>query len=254
MLRSTNRDDTSGYLESICMYLLRNSKSASIAAVVVSLVLAQPEKLFDIAKILFRTKEFFLYDLTRWSLDQTHKSGLEALKTYLPSLGDFRRDMHENERIQACDDKHRKLSLEHIAFQYNCRSKDHVEFQTRKEAIWEILDRYYAELPPESEQADKHKTWRLFLARMDARKMKVKTEPSDESDKVLITFEPEIDTSLKRHSEESLEEAGRLLGHGPLQMWSQYRFKETRLSTSDTTNMKRPYLVSYLGPKSNKRP
>lgn len=219
-------------LESICTYLLRNSKSASITAVVVSLVLAQPEKLFNIAKLLFQTKDFFLYDSARMLLDRTHKGQLEGLKTYFPSLGDFRRDMHENERIQACDDKHRKFSLEDIAFQYQLvGSKDDAEFtefQKRKEAIWEIFDRYYTELPPEPEQTDADKTWRLFLARMDARKMKVRTEPSEESDKVLITFEPEIDANLKQHSEESLEEAGRLLKYGPLQMWSQCRFKRDK--------------------------
>ncbi|MCX6162168.1 MAG: hypothetical protein NTV87_12655 [Ignavibacteriae bacterium] len=61
-------------LESICLNLIKNSKSASITAIVVSIVLAYPYKLFNIAKILFRTKEFFFYDTSRMILDQSSKS------------------------------------------------------------------------------------------------------------------------------------------------------------------------------------
>ncbi|MCH7561535.1 MAG: hypothetical protein IIC67_09280 [Thaumarchaeota archaeon] len=61
-------------LASWCKYLIENSKSASITAVVTSVVLAQPSGLFDIAKLLFRTKEFFLYDTSRIAIDQTAKS------------------------------------------------------------------------------------------------------------------------------------------------------------------------------------
>ncbi len=61
-------------LEMVCKYLIRNSRSASITAVVVSVVLANPQKLFNIAAILFQTKEFFLYDTSRMLLDQTAKN------------------------------------------------------------------------------------------------------------------------------------------------------------------------------------
>jgi len=52
-------------LENWLIYLLKNSKSASVSAVVASIVLAYPEKTFNVAKILFRTKKFFLYDTSR---------------------------------------------------------------------------------------------------------------------------------------------------------------------------------------------
>ena len=36
-----------------------------------------PEKTFNVAKILFQTKEFFLYDTHRLALDQRQKAGLQ---------------------------------------------------------------------------------------------------------------------------------------------------------------------------------
>jgi hypothetical protein len=44
-------------IEDICKYLLKNSKSASISAVITSIVLANPKKLRNTALILFKTKE-----------------------------------------------------------------------------------------------------------------------------------------------------------------------------------------------------
>ena len=213
-------------LESECECILRNSKSASLTAVVESVVRSQPAKLFNIAKILFRTKELFFYDSERLVLDQRQKNHLLMLKTSLPSLGDYQREIHEYERIGACDDDHRKLSLEHIAFQYQLvTSDDNPDFEKQRERIWAIWDEYYKELPPESEQTDGDKTWRLFLARMDIRKMIPKTRWEEKEGKMLVTFEPEIDSKLKKYSEDSLQKTSKLLKYMPLKLWSELRFE-----------------------------
>ena len=213
-------------LEGTCEYLLRNSKSASITAVVVSVVLAQPSKLFNVARILFRTKEFFLYDSTRLVLDQSHKGQLLGLKRSFSGLGNYEKEIYDDERIKACDDEHRKLSLEHIAFQYQfVKAKDNVDFEKQRETLWEIWDGYYNELPPEPEQSEEDKTWRLFLARMDTRKMKVKTEPEKSGERILISFDPEIDPKLRKHSEESLQRISETWKYIPLRLWSEYRFR-----------------------------
>jgi hypothetical protein len=57
------------------------------------------------------------------------------------------------------------------------------------------------ELPAEVEQSELDKTWRLFLARMDKRKMDITTEKTDEG--VIIHFNPEIDPELKAYSDAS---------------------------------------------------
>ena len=48
-----------------CEYLLRKSASAAITAVVLSVVIAYPDKLFPISCILLKTKEVFVFDIAR---------------------------------------------------------------------------------------------------------------------------------------------------------------------------------------------
>jgi hypothetical protein len=162
-------------------------------------------------------------------LDQQHKGQLVALKMNFPR--NYEKEIYENERIEACDDKHRKLSLEHIAFQYQfVKSQDNPDFEQQRKAIWEIWDEYYRKLPPESEQSDEDKTWRLFLARMDTRKMTVKTEPDKDSKRILVTFNPEMDPRLRKHSEDALQKSSEAMKYIPLKLWSEYRFKVQAIS------------------------
>ena len=178
-------------LDNWLLYLLKKSQSASISAVVTSIVLAYPEKTFNVAKILFQTKHFFLFESTRSILDQGHKNQLLMLKN---NFGiNSKNEIHENERLEACDDKHRKGTLENLFLNYQFFRNDGTsekEAEERQNILWEILDNYYRELPKESEQTESDKIWRLFLARMDKRKMNITTEKTDAG--IAIKFNPEI--------------------------------------------------------------
>jgi hypothetical protein len=217
--RAKNTDSKT--LEDWLLYLLKNSKSASITAVVVSIVLAYPEKTFNIAKILFQTKEFFLYDTRRMLLDQTAKS--------LFSIGydlNYQNKFYQDERIKTCDDEHRKKSLEHLALYYQIfRSKEvsEEEAKKRQKIIWSIFDKYYEELPDKSRETEYDKTWRLYLARMDRRKMKPTTEEKD--GQVLISFNPEIDPELKEYSDTSLKKSSESMKYTSLKLWANYKMK-----------------------------
>ena len=211
-------------LEYWLLYLLKNSKSSSISAVVTSIVLAYPEKTFNIAKILFQTKEFFLYETHRLVLDQGHKSGLLMLKN---SFGiNPKNDVFENERLKACDAEHRKWSLEHLFLNYQCfrgEKTSEQEAEERQKTLWRILDSYYKELPPESEQTESDETWRLYLARMDKRKMKPTTKEIDSG--IEIHWNPEIDSKLKKKSEESLKKSSEPMQYTSLKLWAYYKMK-----------------------------
>ena len=208
-------------LESWCLYLIRNSKSASITSVVTSIVLAQPSKLFNIAKILFQTKEFFCYDTSRYISDQSTKS--------LYSIGyglNSQDKSFQDERIKTCEQSHRKLALEHIALKYQLfRSEDETEEEVteRQKIIWAIFDKYYEKLREKSIETDADKIWRLYLARMDRRKMSPEVEEKD--GEFLIKFNPELDPELKKHSEDSSKEYSDRMRYIPLKLWSNYRFE-----------------------------
>lgn len=217
------KDVDSEILESWLLYLLRNSKTASISAVVTSIVLAYPEKTFNVAKVLFQTKNFFLYDQHRLLFDQQQKSSLTSLRDGFGGHN-YKNALHEEERINACDDPHRNQCLEHLALNYQYfRSEEtsEVKFKERQQVIWSIFDRYYSKLSEVTQETETDKTWRLFLARMDRRKMKVTTEVKDEG--VLITFNPEIDPKLKEYSEAALNKNSEQMKYDPLMLWANYR-------------------------------
>ncbi len=207
-------------IESWCLYLLRKAKSASMTAVITSICLAYPSKLFNVASILFNTKEFFLYDTGRMQQDQRAKG------TYSIGYGlNYETDIYRDERIKTCGDPHRKLSLEYLAFKYQLEQFEEEsadEVRKRQEVIWEILDKHYGALPEQSIETETDKTWRLYLARMDTRKMKTEIKESNEG--VIVTFNPEIDPSLRKFSEDSAGTAAAAIKHTSLKLWANYRF------------------------------
>lgn len=209
-------------LEYYLNYILSRSKSSALVAVVASIVCAFREKTFNVAKTLFRTKEFFFYDASRMRLDQTHKDQLTSLKSFSISRMD---ELHESERIKACDQKHRKLSLEDIALQYQFFRTEGVteeEYGERLQEIWNVLDIHYKELPEKELENDRDKTWRLYLARMDKRKMSPKTKEVENG--ISIEFNPEIDSELREYSEAAQTEATKAFRHLGLNVWAESRF------------------------------
>lgn len=220
--RGKNTDSET--LEWWLLYLLKNSKSASISAVVTSIISAFPDKTFNVAKVLFQTKDFFLYDTSRLCLEQGHKSSLEMLRS---NFGiNYQNEVYENERITACDDKHRKFSLEHLCLNYQMFRTGDVseeEAEKRQKVIWEILDEYYNQLPEKSKQTEADKTWRLYLARMDRRKMSPTTEKVDEG--VAINFNPEIDPELLEYSEKSIQKSSAPMKYTSLKLWAELKMR-----------------------------
>ena len=210
-------------LENWCFYLIRNSKSSSVTAAVASLVLAQPSKLFNVAKILFQTKEFFFYETSRLVLDQGAKFNFSI--GY--EIGDYENNFHRDERIATCEDSHRRFSLENLFLNYQIfvtQEEGEELAKQRQKILWDILDEYYKKLPDPSTETIQDKTWRLYLARMDRRKMKFSSEEKD--GQMLISFNPEIDPELKKYSEESIAKNSASTKHVPLQLWARNRLEK----------------------------
>jgi len=203
------------------IYLLKSSESASISAAVASIVLAYPDKTFRVAKILFRTKEFILQDKARLVLEYNAKS--------LYSIGyglNYQHKIYQDERIKTCDDKHRQWSLEELFLYYQTfRSKEisDEEAKKRQQELWKILDDYHSQLSHKNKKTEEDKTWRLFLTRMDRRKMKIATEQVDKG--IIIQFEPELEPELKEYSEKSLAKVYEPTKYTSLKLWANYKIK-----------------------------
>ncbi|RTL55636.1 MAG: hypothetical protein EKK46_06255 [Rhodocyclaceae bacterium] len=206
-------------IESWCLHLIKNSRSASITGVVASVALAESSKLFNVALVLFRTKDFFFFELARMQFDMTSRS--------LYSIGHDPSGLFMNERLQTCDDAHRRWSLENLALQYQLfrsGTEDEELAKRRQDAVWATLDEHYARLPDRAVETDDDKSWRLCLARMDRRKMNISSETKD--DGVLLTFNPEIDPDLRKHSEEFQERYEEEMQYIPLKLWATGRWEE----------------------------
>lgn len=209
-------------LESWLLYLLRNTISASISSVIASIVLAYPEKTFNIAKILFKTQEFIMHDTIRMA----QESEATSLYSMAQNMGITTNKFCDNERIKTCEDKHRQSNLEGLFLKYQCFRSEEIsedEANNRQKILWEILDNYYKHLPQESKQSDRDKTWRLYLARMDRRHMNITTEKTQ--DGLVIQFNPQIDSSLEKYREDSLLESSQFIKHISLKLWAEYKFK-----------------------------
>lgn len=203
-------------LENILLYLIEKSNSASITALVASVVIANYEKTFNVARVLFKTKKFFFYDSTRLVLDQT------AVSPIIGGIAEHK--VHQDERIQSCGHNHRKKTLETIALMYQFfRNEDTTEEEAteRMETLWGIFDDYYLEI--EKTPLTENKTWRLFLARMDRRKMNPIVEEVEQG--IQIDFNPELETELLEYSESALQKSSEATKYLPLRLWSDYKFK-----------------------------
>src|SRR5690625_2117308 len=182
-------------------YLLKRTKSASVTAVVASIVSAYPECLFETAKILFSCDEFLQLDKQRANMEFQMKN--------LYSIGaglNLKNKLYEEERLKTLKDNYRKLSLEDLILRYQFLRPPNLsdtQFETRKKEIWKILDSIYAKIPPKSEQSEEDKTRRILLTRVDFRKMNQKTEIRD--DELLIDFNHDIDPELEEHSKKYLK-------------------------------------------------
>ena len=87
-------------LQPVLLKILTQSKSTSLTSVVCSVVLANPEKFYNIALILFKTIELFHYDLARYTKDFTAKS-LYSTGYGISSLSDM---LYSDERLKTCED------------------------------------------------------------------------------------------------------------------------------------------------------
>ena len=211
--------DNGKLTEAICKYLLKKSVSASITAVVVSVILAHPNKTFNLATVLFKVPQLFIYDTRRFVADQTIRS------SYLFGYGYDGKDFLRDERLKTCEDDFRKQSLENVALNYQLISYDEeARFEQRRNTVWGILDEHYANLPPEQDQNEFDKTWRTYLARMDSRKMEYKIESQD-GDKTVISLNPSIDPKLKNHNEKILSALDDLNRFMQLKMWAESMFR-----------------------------
>lgn len=201
-------------------HLLKHTRSASITAVVTSVVLAHPDSFFEVAAILFSQYEFYRYDNIRQG-EEHH-----ALSLYSIGRGFNRQSKaYEDERIASCDDPHRKKSLESLVVEYQFFRNEGVseeEAIKRSEAIENVIDQMHASLDPATLSTEKGKAMRLLLTRIDRRKMSPTVQ--HEKNQSIILLNPELDAELKTYSEEGTKQYTDKFKYSRLKAWGISKF------------------------------
>lgn len=221
--------------QDLLIYLLSKTHSASISAVVASIVLANPEELFDVAKVLFSNWEFFRYDNLRAS------SEIHARATYTMGYGlNWLNKRFEDERIAAGNAPHRQMSLENLAVNYQFikgKKLSEEEFDTRRKTLLDIVDGFYEQVSDCSD--DEQSTLRLQIARLDSRK--ITPEVTKMEDRLRIEFKPELEPDLQERSQATLQNFHERYRYVTLKHWA--------VDKLENTNRYGPYKPEYEKPE-----
>lgn len=206
-------------VESYLLYLIRDSQSASITAIVTSIVLAHPDKFSNIALILFRTIEFFHIDGIRKQQENEAKS--------LYSIGyglDKRKDVFADERINTCKDEHRASYLEllFLNYQYN-GVRGFIEDQNTEfiKKLYDIIDqhkKHVLAIEPEKER----NSLGILLVRMDRRNLTGKVTSQDDNN-FIIEFTPiNFPDELRLQSEQMMKHIDEIFKYSSLRTWADF--------------------------------
>jgi len=213
-------------LESWLIYLIKHTRSASITAVVASVVAAFPDKFFKVSAILFGSYEFIQHDNYRL----IHEN--EAKSIYSIGAGmNINERIYERERMATVDQSHRKLALENLALNYQFFRNPGItdeEAEFRLTTIHQIIDKHYEHIARLSADDEELNAYRMLIARIDRRKMKPTVEHQD--DKIVLNFNPELDEELRRVSEVAQQSGANLHRYTQLKLWGSRKFDPNRES------------------------
>ena len=159
-------------VENILIHILKNSKSSSLTSIVNSIVLSNPNKYFNVAKILFKTIKLFSYDTKRRCLYENEAEGLYNLAPMsIPSF-------FIKERVDTCKDSHRKLALGQLIIIYYFNPDNSVsddESKKRKVEIEKIIDFHYEQLEESNLKKEEEEKLRFILSSIDPKNIKKST-------------------------------------------------------------------------------
>jgi len=188
-LCESNRSLANEWINISYSYLLKNSTSVAVTAVLASVAQAYPHRVSSLCFPILRVREFFKWDIHRLVGDQVP---LAILDTNIPFA--------QVERHKSNQLPHRKNHLEFLV------TKLQMEGFSRE--MNEIIDEHLTKCEPDDTE------WKLALNRMDARKFII-DETMESPAENQIVLRPVIDEELQVFVEENakeMETRNRVLG------------------------------------------
>ncbi|WP_222124465.1 hypothetical protein [Paenibacillus xylanexedens] len=203
----------SNQAEDICYWLISKSHSTAITAVVVSVVIAYPKKLFNIACLLLQTKEVFDFDIERF-VQEKHSNFCRGLTSS--------NRVYDDERIASNNLEFRNKKFEDIILEYQFQDRDisEHEFTERVNSLYQIIDNVFSDIP------DGDISSRFLLHRIDLRKMNLDVDAAIEKNgKTYFPLVPDLPDDLKEVSRSTKEQSEALYKHSPVAIWAKARFE-----------------------------
>lgn len=201
-------------LEHVLLKIVRESKSASLTSIVCSVVLANRDKLYNVALVLFKTIELFHIDTVR-STSEFHAKSTYGIGYGMDKLKDV---LYTEERLKTCEDEHRSSNLEALFLNYQFfgvngfTEEQNTEFL---EKLHDIIDRH------KSNDLSK-KSSEILLLRMDRRNLTPKISEAEDN-KFLVEFSPKLfPDELKNVSEQARSEFEDFFKYSALKTWSDF--------------------------------
>jgi hypothetical protein len=200
-----------------------------LTSVVCSIVLANPDKFYDIAMILFNTIELFHLDSVRSTNEFLAKSnysigyGLNKIKDVL----------YTDERLKTCEDKHRTSNLESLFLNYQFIGIKGFTDQQNTEFIkkmHEIIDQFKSNIStnPKSEE----KSWGILLARMDSRNLTSKITRQDDHSFFVELTPTNLAEDLREDSEQAVKQIEETFKYSSLRIWSNFLIGKNSQNTN----------------------
>lgn len=199
-------------IENLLLTILLQSKSSSLTSVVCSIVLAYPSEFKNIALILFSNRDFFHSDLLRCNLEYRAKTN--CLTIY--STNEINTILYTNERLQACEEPHRKNHLKFLCLHYQFNGVKHYSEENKNfiNSIYDILDKHHSSFSNSEEDIGKS----ILFTRMDRRKLKPSIVENEKSVEVYLT--PELSPPQKEQSQNAQVQNSHIFKHTELMLWA----------------------------------
>jgi hypothetical protein len=156
-------------IDNLLVDVLRRSRNAAITAVVASVATAVARVVPETVLALLSSRECILLDRVRLAAEG--QTG--ALAGIFP-FRDAEQRVYEAERKESNALPHRKHDLE--------TAVANVQLGEHCARVEQLIDRHRKDVPPQEEQTEDDRVWRLALHRMDLRQYTVASPPQQETD------------------------------------------------------------------------
>jgi hypothetical protein len=169
-----------------------------VTAVVASVATAHYAIAGQAAVSVLTNPIFFDWDRARCLSERCSRA---ANSEMFPSR-DAEHSIYASERRESAKLPHRQQCLEHLAIM--------LQTTPLREVVWRVIETYKVHLPPEQNQAEKDKLWRLLLHRIDTRNFVVSgttedghaiiqaSEPVADIRAVVESHRPRLEAQMKR--------------------------------------------------------